>query len=188
MKNNFYKTETLEELDSLIRKLDLRAMDVAVIGAKKRSVLKHYVIFLGRDKTGFPLFIANYPSPNGTSTVQLVSRNDLLFYEELMTLKEIRSFQGSDSERKEAVNRAIKQLNKEQYNFVFNNCEHFANYVQFNKASSKQTEVACVGAASIGAILTIFSKNDLTRSVGAILILLALLILLIEKSESRSFS
>ena len=44
----------------------------------------------------------------------------------------------------EVVKEAKKHVGKEEYNLLWNNCEHFANYCKTGKSESRQVEVKYV--------------------------------------------
>ena len=69
-------------------------------------------------------------------------------------LKRIRRFEGNTSQRQEACSRAINQLNK-PYSLLTNNCEHFANEVQYSNPSSKQVQTGAAVAVGIASFFLI---------------------------------
>lgn len=56
-------------------------------------------------------------------------------------LRIVRHYDDREYSRTETVSRARKRLNDQNYNLVFNNCEHFANWCITGKKKSKQTDV-----------------------------------------------
>ena len=114
----------------------LQPADVIVVKKSIGGLLDHYVVYLGYYH-GRPLFIANMRSGVSIITEEQV-QSEFQSYEP----NRIRRFSGTAAERNIAVRRAISQQNRESYDLLVNNCEHFANYVQEGKKWSKQTNVA----------------------------------------------
>lgn len=162
------QSQLIHRLNNEIAFCGLLPMDVVVLKNVRGAILDHYVIFLGYDKNNnnFPVFIANYPSVNGSKTVQLVQWEDLLYYGGRMVLQRIRSFQGNDYDWQMAYQRAMKCLNRKSYNLIFNNCEHFANYVQYGQSFSQQTRIASGSAIALGA-MALTSENPKIKKIGS---------------------
>lgn len=187
MKAIIHNSTLLDHLNNQIESIQLQQMDVVVIRQSSLAILDHYVIFLGyNQETNQPVFIANYPSPSGVKTVQIVSLNDILHFGKKMKLERVRAFQGNDNQKEEALERAVNCLDVKTYSFVFNNCEHFANYVQYGNAYSQQTRLACAGFATAGA-LAMTSDDSRVRTVGGFTLGASLLALLVECSGNQSF-
>ena len=189
MNRFFTKKVTLQNIEQKIVQYGVQPMDVIVIRAKKGAVLDHYVVFLGYDSTTLePLFIANYPSPHSkNNTVQFVPWEDLVHYSGKMDVSRIRAFQGTNDEREFARERALMCVNSRTYDYVFNNCEHFANYVQYGKAYSQQTLIASFSAFLFFVLLLFASKDKRFKAVGGTMAGLSILVLGLELSNVNTF-
>lgn len=135
---------------------ELKPADAILLNKKFFGMLDHFAVYLGRDiNTNVPVFAANY-----TKGVQYLTPKELdQFLEELVPSK-IERFHGSLKQRSEAVKRAISKIGETSYHLIFNNCEHYKNFVHFSKKYSAQVEnvgnaamisggiTALVGAAS----------------------------------------
>lgn len=128
----------------------LSPMDVIV--AKKRKglgrILDHYIIYLGNNE-----FIGNLEK--GVKFLSVSELQTLLMdYEPV----KIRKFNGNSSEVFYARQRALSKLGS-IYSLLGFNCEHFANWVQYGKETSKQVQnVAFIGFGLL-ALNLIFRGN-----------------------------
>jgi hypothetical protein len=121
----------------MIKKLQLipqlRPADVVV--AKKRNglgrILNHYIVYTGNET-----FIGNLE--NGVKILSKIELSKLLIDYEPTKIK---TFEGTNYQRNQAVKRAYARLG-DKYNLLSFNCEHFANWVQKGKENSVQVTVA----------------------------------------------
>lgn len=120
----------------MIKKLQLNTQlyPADVIVAKKRNglgrILNHYVVYVGNET-----FIGNLQEG-----VKVLSESELagllLDYEPVR----IKTFEGTDFQRNQAINRAYHKLGQ-KYSLLNFNCEHFANWVQKGKENSVQVTI-----------------------------------------------
>lgn len=96
------------------------------------GISKHHSIYLGVDRLGNEWVAENYKFKG----VRLINANEFF---RLGKSYSFQQFVGTDSERKEAVQRALKILGK-PYDLINYNCEHYASYVQTGKSKSRQVE------------------------------------------------
>ena len=182
------KTQTLARVNTAIQQYNIEPMDVVVIRRTKGAIVDHYAIFLGYDlNNGEPVFIANYPSPSSSKTVQLISWEDMLYYGSQMDLSRVRSFEGTEEERQVALGRAWNMIGQKKYSLIFNNCEHLANYVQYGNAYSQQTRIASGSVLAASTVVACTAKNPKVRTVGILGMLLSSAVLLTELSGTQSF-
>lgn len=130
-------------IDQFLRIYNVRSADAIVVKKENFGILDHYVIYLGRNQNGTPLFIANY-----LTGVKFISSSELIRFLKTYVPVRINKFVGSDMLRRSAVSRALSKLNEKAYHLILNNCEHFANWVQKGIPKSNQVE-------SFGKILTL---------------------------------
>lgn len=128
----------------------LSPMDVIV--AKKRKglgrILDHYIIYLGNNE-----FIGNLEK--GVKFLSISELQTLLMdYEPV----KIRRFNGNSSEVFYARQRALSKLGN-RYSLLGFNCEHFANWVQYGKESSKQVQNAAFIGFGLLTLNLIFRGN-----------------------------
>jgi hypothetical protein len=129
------KIKTMNYTLSLIQQNSLKPADSIVLKKKFLGMADHFAIFLGYDYNKDPYIVANYK--NG---VQRVHKRELDVFLQKLEPTRIERFVGSDEERKEAVNRAVKRIGEMAYDYFANNCESFKNYVQKGINYSAQAE------------------------------------------------
>jgi hypothetical protein len=140
-------------MNTFIQSNNLKPGDVIVVPKSELNIVDHYVIYLGINEDGLHVFAEN----NNIYGVRFISYDQ--FYQENRTYKRIRRFVGSDYERNLAVNRAISLYGK-PYHLTQFNCEDYANYVQYQKATSRQTNIGLgIAVLSIFALAGVFSKK-----------------------------
>ena len=120
------------------------------------------MVFVGWDKWGQPVFIANLKDQTQWLPVEEI--DDLSHSYEM---SRIRRFEGSEAERRAAVQRAMLAIG-EPYRFFGFNCEHFANWVQYGKATSQQVALGGTGLAVGGASIAAKSENRWVQALGII--------------------
>ncbi|MBL7766520.1 MAG: lecithin retinol acyltransferase family protein [Chitinophagaceae bacterium] len=120
---------------NLIQTNKLKPADVIVLKKTLFGMLDHYAIFLGYDEFGHPFFVANY-----TKGINRISYVELKSFLQIMEPQRIVRFNGTNSQRNAAVQRAISRLGERNYNYFENNCEHYANYVQHGVHYSSQSD------------------------------------------------
>ena len=143
-------------LEQFVQGTGLRPGDGIVVKKRFLGLLKHYVIYLGK-KGRRHLFIANM-----TQGVQVLNSGQIGEFLRYMEPKKIIPFEGTDLERREAVKRAFSFPNRQNYNLLANNCEHFFNFTQSGRAYSKQTALFGTGLTVGGLVMAVnkASKNE----------------------------
>ncbi len=140
---------TVNEINEFIYINNVLPADVIVV--KKTPIpIDHYLVYMGRDENERNWFMANVKSEGG---VNWLSDNKVARMSIGMTPKRIRRYNGTSAQREFALRKAESKLG-ESYSLIVNNCEHFANEVQFNKKSSQQVTIFSI-AASILLVLGI---------------------------------
>lgn len=122
-------------INHLIQMNGLLPADVIILRKKFFGMVNHFAIFLGYDHYRLPIIVANY-----TSGTKRVSNQELEQFMQQLTPTNIERFQGNNYQRRLAVQRAISKLGENNYNYLENNCEHYANFVQKGKAYSRQAD------------------------------------------------
>jgi Lecithin retinol acyltransferase len=96
------------------------------------GISKHHCVFLGMDYQGTEWISEN----NHVTGVRLVDAGNYFSRNKPF---QILKFNGNPQERKAAVQRALDELGK-PYDLINYNCEHYAEYVQYNRIFSEQVE------------------------------------------------
>jgi len=135
---------------------------------------KHYAIYIGL-QDGQPAFIANL-----VDGVRIIKDKEMLNFVVRYHITGIERFKGSMSQRLLAIKKAVSRCGESAYSIVFNNCEHFKNWVLYNEPTSKQ--VAKLGLKTIATGISLCLIGDAAKNKGlqkAGLILLSILIILV---------
>jgi hypothetical protein len=148
----------MQYVTNFINANNLQQADVIVLKKKLFGMVDHYAVFLGYDQQGMPFFMANY-----TKGTTRITYDELQSFLQLMDPTKIQRFNGNNYQRQEAVNRALSRMGERNYNYLENNCEHFANFVQHGQPYSAQaaafkesvstTVPILFGALLLGALL-----------------------------------
>jgi hypothetical protein len=163
-------------LTQFITSNNLRPADAVELICPQAGFPKHYAVYLGT-KNGLPKFIANI-----TDGIQILSHEKLTQFVKRYQVTNIERFKGNPNERKYAVKRAINRIGEKAYNLVFNNCEHFKNWVISGEDISKQVASIGTGVALSGAaiyLLGIASDNKGLKKTGAIILIILLVVAII---------
>jgi hypothetical protein len=136
--------------------------------------IRHFVILLNNGCQ--TRFIGNL-NPG----VQILTPATIEKYVNTCEVTDIERFPGSEQERRNALRRAVRRCGENAYNIVFNNCEHFKNWVLHNRSTSAQVAVfSGVGAAvGLGMMLVGLNGNNKGLEKAGRFILLGLLIVFI---------
>jgi hypothetical protein len=154
----------------------LKPADAIVLQKRFFGMVDHYVIYLGIVNLQHA-FVANY-----TQGVRIIAHKELeKFLSELFPVK-IEKYPGDESQRNDALKRAMSQIGQKAYNYIANNCEHFKNFV--HHGIKKSTQVQKGGAAlAIGGLGLTFigaeKKNDSMAIFGVFIILIGIIIALL---------
>lgn len=159
--------------------------DVLIEPKSQFEVVDHYIVYLGKRADGREEYMENYPYAG----VHYITETNF------SNIKRIRRFKGSIDERRLAVKRAVS-LHREKYDLINFNCEHFANYVQYNIPFSKQVGTASkilgtviVGSAVLGLLSMLDSRKQRILSLLVIGVLLVVgLIYAISSSTNNQNS
>ena len=117
-----------------------------------RGIYKHYGVYAGNGR------VIHYSSSNGDFGLDIcVRETSLKQFAHGWGCSVVELPDNHDREnhfsREETVHRARSRLGEEEYNLIFNNCEHFAFWCKTGKHKSAQVENAITGAAILGAAL-----------------------------------
>src|SRR5581483_7130045 len=107
--------------------------DRIVIPKSNLRIVQHHTIYLGYDNNGTHWIIENVI---GTG-VRLITVDD--FFRGVTSVTRIEKFQGTNVDRKLAVQNALLKVGK-PYDLINYNCESFANEVQKGTITSSQVK------------------------------------------------
>jgi Lecithin retinol acyltransferase len=180
-------------LTQFIRLNNLRPADAVELVCPQAGFPKHYAVYLGT-KNGLPEFIANI-----TDGIQILSREKLTEFVQRYEVTSIERFTGTIQQRKYAVKRALKRIGEKAYNLVFNNCEHFKNWVLNGEDISRQVTSIGAGIAAVGAsgyLLGMILEIKGLRKIGGIILIILIVIIIIaflmwqykQNSDNNSLS
>lgn len=151
---------------------NLLPADAILLKKKFVGMFDHFAVYLGRhSQTNEPLFAANYIK--GVDIIKSQEANQFL---QKLEPEKIERFTGNPSQRKNAIQRAISMKGKSNYHLIFNNCEHYKNFVHFGKKYSKQVDdfgKAALITGSASAIAGLASKNSKLTIAGLVLLALS---------------
>lgn len=164
-------------LNQFVQENNLRPGDAVVVKKNNIGLLDHYLIYLGQWH-GEHKFIANYFS--GT---KILGYPEISNFSQKYDPTRIRRFLGNEIQRKVAVDRALSRRDQQSYHLILNNCEHYANYVQYGTDYSQQSAVFGTGMTVTGLAVAASSKSDEGKLMGAAMTILGLLTLMIEKNK-----
>ena len=161
-------------INEFIKQNNLQPADAIELAMPSTGIIKHYAIYLGIENN-LPRFIANI-----TDGIQIVEKALLGEFIKKYEVTAIERFEGSIGQRKAAIKKAVSRIGEKAYNLVFNNCEHFKNWVLHGHSSSKQVTAIGTGILFSGAALSIIgaATND-KKLQKAGLIILGILITII---------
>lgn len=160
--------------EAFVSKNNLQQADCIVLRKKFMGMFDHFAVYLGRHPiNNSPLFAANY-----TDGVQLVKHQELDQFLQVLVPDRIERFTGTNTERINAVKRAISKIGEKGYNLITNNCQHYASFVQYGKKSSAQVEKYSEGMMFGGAataIIGLVSEDEKAAGWGLVLFALGAL-------------
>lgn len=143
--NNHHILQFQQQLDIFVTKNNLLPADAILVRKAPLKLLRHYIIYLGKNNFGYHIFMANT-----LSGVKVYNYQQLMNELKTFVPERIDRFIGSSEERKEAINRALKRKDEDSYNLILNNCEHFKNWVQ--KGEHQSSQVSTFGTVALIAI------------------------------------
>lgn len=126
-------------MSTFAQRMGLKPGDVVKVPKSNLRVVQHYVIFEGVNRFGQDCYLEN----NNYYGVRRITGET--FAQENPHYSEIRRFYGNDNQRHWAIQRAQSLLGR-RYNLLTFNCEHYANYVQYDKDISPQVAVSGIAA------------------------------------------
>lgn len=118
---------------NFIKKHNLKPGDRIIVPKSDWDVVQHHVIYRGVDYAGRHIISENKDAIG----VRRIYLYDLISTSSKIT--SINPFKGTEYERQLALKRADEKLGEKYILFSFN-CEHYCDYVQHGKSSSKQVE------------------------------------------------
>src|SRR6185437_11875143 len=130
--------------DLFVQQYNLKTGDRIVLPKSNLGWIQHHVIYY-RDKYNRHMIIEN---KDGVG-VRIISLEELL--KDIKTITRFERFSGSNQQRIAAMDRAFNKLGT-RYDLANFNCEHFCNYVQYEKSKSHQIGNVGKGLFAIGAI------------------------------------
>lgn len=160
--------------DSFVTRNNLQPADAIVLKKKFLGMFDHFAVYLGRHpETQKHLFAANY-----NDGVQLVKQHELDYFLQTLQPDRIEKFNGTPVQRKGAIRRALSKIGEKGYNLIWNNCQHYASFVQYGKKYSPQVDnigkTLAVGGAT-AALIGLASKNSKAAGWGALIFALGAL-------------
>lgn len=152
---------------------NLNPADAVVLRKKFLGMVDHFAIFMGWER-GKPWFVANY-----TRGVRYLSEEETEQFLQTLVVTDIERFEGTEHERQEALVRADSVVGETNYSYLWNNCEHFKNWVQFGRKYSKQVDAAgnasLVGGSGL-IVAAVAAKNPRLAAWGAGILILGILL------------
>lgn len=110
---------------------NLKPGDKVEVPKSNFNLVQHHVIILGQNFQGQDLIAENVAG----LYVRIITAEEFFLANPKIT--RITRFNGSNFDRRVAIERALKKVGS-PYDLINFNCEHFANYVQKGKATSDQ--------------------------------------------------
>jgi hypothetical protein len=163
--------------EEYIRTHNVRPGDAIIVKKNLIGLVDHYLIYLGIHY-GEHRFIANY-----TRGTRILSKSELDNFSQRYSPIRIRRFTGNEIQRNAAINRALNKSDEDSYHLILNNCEHYANYVQYNKPYSAQVNLFGAGVAVTGLAMAASSKSNTGKGVGLAMAVLGLITLISNEND-----
>lgn len=120
-------------MNQKIKQLGLLPADRIVVPKSGLRIVQHHAVYLGQNHFGVDLIAENKIGFG----VRLVTADD--FFKDVIEITRIERFNGSNYERKLAVQKALDKLGQ-PYHLIDYNCQHFANEIQYNLIKSDQVD------------------------------------------------
>ena len=122
-------------MNNYIQYYNLKAGDEIIVSKSGLNIVQHHALYLGFDEQGTDWIIENAYGVG----VRLVTAES--FFKVNPHINEIRRFSGTNQERRQLVERALKKIGK-PYNMIVYNCQHFTSEVKTGMKRSRQIENA----------------------------------------------
>ena len=120
-------------MNKTILKFRVQPGDRLIVPKSGFRIIQHHALYLGQDSLGTDWIAENKVGIG----VRLITADN--FFKDVIEITKIERFNGSNSERRKVVERALNQLGK-PYDLINYNCESFANHAIHNRIKSKQVE------------------------------------------------
>lgn len=162
-------------IQTLIRKYNLKVADVVVLVSPGTSFPKHYAFYMGIYK-GRHSFLANT-----AEGVRVICGKELEKFMNQYEVLEVETYCTTDRQRYLVIRRAMSRLGESEYHLIFNNCEHFKNWVLEGNSRSDQVRKVAAGLFITGLTMTAVgyaTKKKGLQKAGLILMLSPLIIVL----------
>lgn len=121
----------------------------------KRTLYRHYGVYVGDGRVVHFAAKKGFETDAENAFIQMTSLDEFAKGDEIEVEPDYEGALGG----KETAERAMACVGegKGEYNLVFNNCEHFANWCKYGEKSSSQVRTAVAATAvavGVGAIIT----------------------------------
>jgi hypothetical protein len=145
-------------MNQKILQLGLLPADRIVVPKSGLRIVQHHALYLGQNHLGVGLIAENKIGFG----VRLVTAAD--FFKDVIEVTRIEKFNGTNYQRKIAVQKALNKLGQ-PYHLIDYNCQHFANEIQYNLIISDQVDRLFEGlkvAAGVAIAISLFNlfTND----------------------------
>lgn len=161
-------------LSQFIGQNQLQPGDAVALACPDIGFPTHYALLLDNINNN-PRFIANI-----TEGVQIIAGDNLREFIKKYHVTAIERFRGNIIDRNRAIRKALSRLGHKSYNIVFNNCEHFKNWVLYGESTSKQVKVVgtslIVGGTGLLLLGKFFENKSMQRVGWMLLIILVIAI------------
>lgn len=127
------KTLNINPMNQKILQLGLLPADRIVVSKSGLRIVLHHALYLGRNHLGVDLVAENKIGFG----VRLITADD--FFKDVTEVTRIEKFNGTNYQRKIAVQKALNKLGR-SYHLIDYNCQHFANEIQYNRIKSDQVD------------------------------------------------
>ena len=119
-------------MNTFAQRMGLKPGDVVIVPKSDLKIIRHYVVYEGVNYLGQECYLENQRFYG----VRRIT-GDTFEWENKQYFN-IRRFQGNDYQRNFAIQRAASLIGH-RYDLLTFNCEHYANYVQYNRGYSNQS-------------------------------------------------
>lgn len=106
------------------------------------GMAKHFAMYLGVDDKGVEWITENKKFKG----VQIIIAAD--YFKNVSSIARIEKFNGNNAQRRVVVENAFRRAGK-PYDLTSYNCEHYVNEITRGRPTSRQVEVASIGAFAL---------------------------------------